>query len=159
MTTSSRQDSPTLFDLECAKKQLLVELNDSNSQSNLVADKTNEINENSLNENINTSDTKIEIVSKSESLVTNNLDTSNNETPKNSPKPDSVNKKVKAVHIGTPILQSCSPFNKLPTSEKFSKDICDVINFENLPDATGKYERMTELLTKVRRKLSDLQKE
>lgn len=57
---------------------------------------------------------------------------------------------VKSVHLGTPILPSTSPYSKLPSSEKFSKDICDVINFENLPDSTGKYEQMSGVLQKVR---------
>lgn len=57
---------------------------------------------------------------------------------------------VKSVDLGTPILKSSSPYNKLPPSEKFSKNICDVLNFENLPDSTGKYEQMTEVLQRVR---------
>lgn len=57
---------------------------------------------------------------------------------------------VKSVHLGTPILTGTSPYNKLPSSEKFSKNICDVINFENLPDSTGKYEQMSGVLQKVR---------
>lgn len=63
---------------------------------------------------------------------------------------------VKSVHLGTPILPSTSPYSKLPSSEKFSKDICDVINFENLPDSTGKYEQMTGVLQKVRSTMARL---
>ncbi|XP_063973638.1 zinc finger CCHC domain-containing protein 8 homolog [Diachasmimorpha longicaudata] len=63
--------------------------------------------------------------------------------------------KIMSVELGTPILQSTSPFLKLPSSEKFSKNICDVINFENLPNSTGKYEKMAGLLQKVRVVLSD----
>lgn len=63
---------------------------------------------------------------------------------------------VKSIHLGTPILPSTSPYSKLPSSEKFSKDICDVINFENLPDSTGKYEQMSGVLQKVRSTLAKL---
>lgn len=63
---------------------------------------------------------------------------------------------VKSVYLGTPILPSTSPYNKLPSSKKFSKDISDVINFENLPDATGKYEQMSEVLQKVRSTMARL---
>lgn len=63
---------------------------------------------------------------------------------------------IKSVHFGTPVLTSTSPYNKLPSSEKFSKNICDVINFENLPDATGKYEQMTGVLQKVRNTMAKL---
>lgn len=66
---------------------------------------------------------------------------------------------VKSIDLGTPVLQSTSPYNKLPSSEKFSKNICDVINFENLPDSTGKYEQMTGVLQKVRSTLAKLQQE
>lgn len=63
------------------------------------------------------------------------------------------------VDLGTPVLQSLSPFNRLPSSEKFSKNICDVINFENLPDATGKYEQMSGLIQKVRTKMATIHKD
>lgn len=63
------------------------------------------------------------------------------------------------VQLGTPLLYSASPFKILPSAEKFSKDICDVINFENLPDATGKYDQMSELIQKVRRRVSEMNKE
>ncbi|XP_055629060.1 zinc finger CCHC domain-containing protein 8 homolog [Toxorhynchites rutilus septentrionalis] len=57
---------------------------------------------------------------------------------------------LKTMSLGTPILTAFSPFNKLPCGEAFSKGVSDVINFENLPNSTGKYERMKSLLTKVR---------
>ena len=100
--------------------------------------------------------------SKGEESDSNKIDV-NNVTPKSSSRIVSVVgsglKRPKAVHLGTPILHSCSPFKRLPTSEKFSKDICDVINFENLPDSTGKYDQMSELLHKVRRAVTEIQKE
>lgn len=64
---------------------------------------------------------------------------------------------VKSVEFGTPIIQSTSRFTKLPSSDKFSKNICDVINFENLPDSTGKYEKITGLLQKVRDTLANIE--
>lgn len=51
---------------------------------------------------------------------------------------------------GTPVLRSSSGHSRLPPPENFSKDICDVINFENLPESTGKFERMRGLLKKVK---------
>lgn len=66
---------------------------------------------------------------------------------------------VKSIDFGTPVLQSTSPYNKLPPSEKFSKNICNLINFENLPDSTGKYEQMTGVLQKVRHTLAKLHQE
>lgn len=55
---------------------------------------------------------------------------------------------------GTPILESCSPFSKLPKGDSWSVGVSDVINFENLPDSTGKYEQMKDVLTKVRKCLN-----
>ncbi|XP_055603498.1 zinc finger CCHC domain-containing protein 8 homolog [Uranotaenia lowii] len=57
---------------------------------------------------------------------------------------------LKTMSLGTPILTSFTPFNRLPCGEAFSKGVSDVINFENLPNSTGKYERMKSLLSKVR---------
>lgn len=57
---------------------------------------------------------------------------------------------LKKMSLGTPILTPFTPFNTLPCGEAFSKGVSDVINFENLPNSTGKYERMKSLLSKVR---------
>ncbi|XP_058831478.1 zinc finger CCHC domain-containing protein 8 homolog [Topomyia yanbarensis] len=61
---------------------------------------------------------------------------------------------LKKMSLGTPILTAFSPFNSLPCGEAFSKGVSDVINFENLPNSTGKYERMKSLLIKVRNVIS-----
>lgn len=66
--------------------------------------------------------------------------------------------KVTSVTLGTPVIVT-SPYLNLPSSEKFSKDICDVINFENLPDSTGKYEKMSGLIKKVRTFVTKLNSE
>ncbi|KAK3927489.1 Zinc finger CCHC domain-containing protein 8-like protein, partial [Frankliniella fusca] len=54
---------------------------------------------------------------------------------------------VTSVSLGTPVLVR-SEFTSLPSADKFAKNICDVINFENLPDSTGKYEKMSGLIKK-----------
>lgn len=51
---------------------------------------------------------------------------------------------------GTPLLKQVSPFSALPSSEKWSVGVSDVIDFENLPDSTGTYKRLSGLITKVR---------
>lgn len=73
--------------------------------------------------------------------------------------PESRVGKVKSVDMGTPLLQSVSPYQRLPSADKFSVNICDVINFENLPDSTGKYKKMSGLIRKVRVKLSKINDE
>lgn len=66
--------------------------------------------------------------------------------------------RVLTVTPGTPILRSRCRHSQLPPAENFSKDICDVINFENLPESTGKFEKMRDLLKKVKKVLG-LQRE
>ncbi|XP_014478667.1 PREDICTED: zinc finger CCHC domain-containing protein 8 homolog isoform X2 [Dinoponera quadriceps] len=127
-TTLSRANSPSLSELESMKKQLLVELEETSSQSNPDA---------SFKNNLNTTITSEDNIQLNRSpILRKSLNLNQSST--------------KSVDLGTPILQSTSPYNKLPSSEKFSKNICDVLNFENLPDSTGKYEQMTEVLHKVR---------
>ncbi|KAH8284895.1 hypothetical protein KR054_002543 [Drosophila jambulina] len=67
-------------------------------------------------------------------------------------------KKFKASFEGTPVLKF-SAFDKLPEGSNFKVGISDVINFENLPDSTGKYEQMKDLLKNVREKMVKLQSE
>ncbi|XP_063238930.1 zinc finger CCHC domain-containing protein 8 homolog isoform X2 [Bacillus rossius redtenbacheri] len=65
--------------------------------------------------------------------------------------------KVKNVNLGTPVLQSSSPFKRLPEPVKFSKDVSDVINFENLPESTGAYGKISGVIEKVRKVMSSEQ--
>lgn len=73
--------------------------------------------------------------------------------------PKSTLGKIKSVDLGTPILKSVSPYSTLPSSSSFSQNISDVINFENLPDSVGKYEKMSGILRKVRTAISQFQQE
>ncbi|XP_034946227.1 zinc finger CCHC domain-containing protein 8 homolog isoform X2 [Chelonus insularis] len=123
----------SLVELETRKKYLLQELNDSHSLLNPKLLKT-----------------------------TNNLiieKSSLDDTHLNSPidkKCDNIAKvgSVKSIELGTPLIERVSIYNKLPSSEKFSKNICDVINFENLPETTGKYEKMNDIIQKIRSTLT-----
>ncbi|XP_013180616.1 PREDICTED: zinc finger CCHC domain-containing protein 8 homolog [Papilio xuthus] len=64
---------------------------------------------------------------------------------------------VKSTFYGTPVLNVASPYVKLPSDDKFAKDICDVINFENLPNSTGKYKKICNLLKKVKSEVDRIQ--
>ncbi|CRK96198.1 CLUMA_CG009627, isoform A [Clunio marinus] len=57
---------------------------------------------------------------------------------------------VDATIYGCPVLPSFSGCNSLPDGEKFQEGVCDVINFENLSESTGKYEKMKTIIKKVR---------
>lgn len=144
---TNREDS-SLDALEIKKKELLAELNnDTNSDSLKVSPEESSVISNtpqSPKEDVNKLDTdKVETCSSNDSL---NM---------------SINERnvIKASCFGTPVLKSASPYSKLPKPDNFSLDVSPVINFENLPNSTGKYEQMTGVLQKVRTALKDLQKE
>ncbi|XP_059484325.1 zinc finger CCHC domain-containing protein 8 homolog [Neocloeon triangulifer] len=61
--------------------------------------------------------------------------------------------------LGTPVVESWTPFEKLPTAEKFSQGVSEHLNFENLPGATGKYEKMKGIINKVRKTMNCLNNE
>ncbi|CAK9809839.1 Zinc finger CCHC domain-containing protein 8 homolog [Anthophora plagiata] len=139
---SSRANSPSLSELENIKKRLLVELQESNSNSD-VSSKSNFSNS----------------VLKSENIPPLNTESTPEPNRTQQNEANTSCGSIKSVDIGTPVLQSTSPYSKLPSFDKFSKNICDVINFENLPDSTGKYKQMTGVLQKVRNTMAKLQQE
>ena len=61
---------------------------------------------------------------------------------------DSSHSKSVSKDYGTPILKG--PVELLPDSSKFSEGIEDHIPYENLPDATGTYDKIRDLISKVR---------
>ncbi|XP_050473260.1 zinc finger CCHC domain-containing protein 8 homolog isoform X2 [Bombus huntii] len=134
-----RANSPSLSELENMKKQLLVELQKSNSDISSKSNSSNSVSKSDMPPPSN------EITPELNRIRQNGINTSHGS--------------VKSIDFGTPVLQSTSPYNKLPPSEKFSKNICNLINFENLPDSTGKYEQMTGVLQKVRHTLAKLHQE
>ncbi|KAH9635343.1 hypothetical protein HF086_017909 [Spodoptera exigua] len=71
--------------------------------------------------------------------------------------PESKPGHVKGTLYGTPVMNIASSYVKLPTDDKFAKDICDVINFENLPNSTGKYKQISALLRKVKNEVDRIQ--
>lgn len=50
--------------------------------------------------------------------------------------------------FGTPIVKG--PIELLPDSSKFGDGIEDHIPYENLPDATGTYDKIRDLISRVR---------
>ncbi|KAL0122372.1 hypothetical protein PUN28_007238 [Cardiocondyla obscurior] len=153
-------NSLSLSELEKTKEVLLMEIEKTNSQSNshsmLIKNDSVSLSETSISSITATSSTygrspnedslKSDLPCNSNTSLTSDfnttLDTSDidkmpecNSTPLKSP--NSSRASVRSTYVGTPILSSTSPYSKLPSSEKFSKGICDVMNFENLPDSTA----------------------
>ncbi|XP_011181503.2 zinc finger CCHC domain-containing protein 8 homolog [Zeugodacus cucurbitae] len=141
--TSERTCSPTLDYLEERKQKLLAELKsglcdaDSFSSSATEESVTPEAsnNEAKVNEASTPANTN-EIVSAEPVTPTTNEMTKALDI-------------IKESHMGTPVLHF-SPYEKLPAGENFKVGVSDVINFENLPDSTGKYDQMKEVIKKVR---------
>lgn len=60
---------------------------------------------------------------------------------------------------GTPLLQSTSTYTELPAGSNWSVGVSEIIDFENLADSTGKFERMKDLIKKVRVSVKQLNDE
>lgn len=109
---SHRTNSPSLSDLENMKKRLLVEFQKSSPQLNTdVLSRNNDLDSSTKSDMPPPSN---EVTPESNRIRRNTLNSSRGS--------------VKSIDLGTPVLQSTSPYNKLPSSEKFSKNICDVID-------------------------------
>lgn len=112
---------------ECEKETDVKEIinidDNTDNKTNLIQNEENLVNQNE-------SDLKEESDTKTSSLKTGG--------------------RVKTTAYGTPVINVASPYLKLPSEDKFSKDICDVINFENLPNSTGKFKKISTLLKKVK---------
>lgn len=57
---------------------------------------------------------------------------------------------TKEIVLGTPVLNSVSPFSLLPNNDAWAVGVSDIIDFENLPDSTGKYMQMKSVIGKIR---------
>lgn len=122
--------------------------------------------ENSVNENIENSTKDVIVPATTETkpttieVVTQSVDApplppSDPSTSQDKPAEPTEDPSVTSTVLGTPLLKF-SPFESLPSGDKFALGICHHINFENLPDSTGKYEKMKTLLKKVRTQVTDL---
>ncbi|KAM3963070.1 LOW QUALITY PROTEIN: zinc finger CCHC domain-containing protein 8 homolog [Aphomia sociella] len=169
---SSGRGSPSLDDLEIKKRLLLQALEGSQDSADIIMlddtekeeinqtlDSTEDISK--IDDEINDS---ITVLDKQASSTPSKVDSSNckdsNLTDNDSEiskTPDSKAGHIKTTAYGTPIVNVASTYLKLPTDEKFAKDICDVINFENLPNSTGKYKQISNLLKKVKNEVDRIQ--
>lgn len=149
--------SPSLLELENEKEKLLQALENSVSMSNIISEEntTDERKKVVSSEDANNIELQEDKLIKVEECV--NLDMSTDEGISDSDKSFSNHTKIKRSTFGTPILKSKSPYSKLPVMDNFTKNVSPVVNFENLPNTTGKYEQMTEVLQKVRDKIKNFQ--
>merc|ERR1712228_433370 len=57
---------------------------------------------------------------------------------------------VSKTDAGTPIVELHSPFASLPKYANFGKDMTEHIVFDNLPNYTGTWEKMSGLIQRIR---------
>lgn len=135
---TARSPSPSLEDLKAQQEELLQEL-DVNASHNTTANESK-------------SPTDLDDTSETE-VGPSAAESGNNEQSRSAPSTP-----FKASYEGTPLLKF-SVYDRLPVGSNFKVGVSDVINFENLPDSTGKYEQMKDLLKNVREKMVKLQNE
>ncbi|XP_022120463.2 zinc finger CCHC domain-containing protein 8 isoform X2 [Pieris rapae] len=179
----SGRNSPSIDDLEAEKQQLLDAIKSAEIANDSGTD--TEMSKEVIVENISlsTADESVEIVEECILLESDNEDKASKQdisniiekpqtahaeettiepadevpTPSESSMPEVKTGKVKETLYGTPVLNIASPFMKLPSDDKFAKDICDIINFENLPNSVGKYKKICSLLKKVKSEVDRIQ--
>lgn len=137
-------ESPSLIELQRQKRallQALAESNDTNLDDSLLNDMMNKTIDNST-VNESTFDTQCSTPASS-----SRLSQVNDGTPLGN---------TKSVVCGTPLLKTASPYSKLPEGASWSAGVCDVIDFENLPDSIGTYDKLSGLIRKVRTVVSQI---
>ncbi|GJQ83370.1 hypothetical protein Trydic_g18152 [Trypoxylus dichotomus] len=166
--------SPSLIALERKKMELLAELGENNTNSSAADEKVDITETVSVGEEDNRSnklDDTFDLDSSAYIIIDESQPDglSQNDEPNDKEKDQDVVEIVedddevgtpktdllKKSTFGTPIVKGASPYSRLPDPANFSKDISPVINFENLPNATGKYEQMSCILQKIRRTLKN----
>lgn len=62
----------------------------------------------------------------------------------------------KGYKLGAIIPESCTPYNTLPSAEKWTVDVSDHIVFENLPDTLGTWQKMKGVMNLVKKRMVEL---
>lgn len=140
-----RSPSPNESDLKELRQKLLAE----------IADSSVFLDTSSVNTSLSTTAPAVEL--DHSQIDTTIIENSKNENRDNCAKDSESSVEIPRGHVdhsqtvlGCPILPSFTPYNTLPSGEAFQEGVCDVIAFENLAESTGKYERMKQLIKKVR---------
>lgn len=132
----------TLTDLEKQKEELLQALANANENTNsnsngspVVTADANPVETNAVDE-----ECALDVTATNETNEYSQVD---------SPSTPHVGRSREIV-VGTPLLKTVSPFASLPSDDKWGAGVSGVIDFENLPDATGTYKRLRGLISTVR---------
>lgn len=145
LSNESAPKSPDVDSLRQTRQALLSEI----AESSVFLDTA------SINTSVNITTANSSLASLNHSQLNETIiENSENENRDNSVK-ETAPQEVRTGYVdttvlGCPVLPSFTPFSTLPDGEKFQEGVCDVIAFENLAESTGKYEKMKELINKVR---------
>ncbi|XP_047498063.1 zinc finger CCHC domain-containing protein 8 homolog isoform X4 [Penaeus chinensis] len=165
----SEDSQASLGDLEEKRLKILRELEDAASQGGTDEQKMKkEVRPAPAKDRSSKTDVRNEVAETSEESRTSNKmssDPSESENSVSSDTLESASKKMKQYHrshskgfkLGAAIPDSCTPFKTLPGAELWKVDVSDHINFDNLPDALGTWEKMKGLMTTVRKRVRELQ--
>ncbi|KAL7641863.1 UNVERIFIED_CONTAM: hypothetical protein RMT77_007737 [Armadillidium vulgare] len=102
-------------------------------------------------ESISKSEEEITLKRKIDSEVSDDSSSSSSITVKRQHKSSS-----KGFTLGVCIPESVTPFQKLPESTKWSVDVSDHILFDNLPDSTGTWQKMKDIVKGVQNEMQKL---
>lgn len=167
----SEDSQASLGDLEEKRLKILRELEDAASQGATDEQKSKkEENPTPTKDRSSKTDVKSEAAETSEESRTSNRmssDPSESENSLSSDTLESASKKMKQHHrshskgfkLGAAIPESCTPFTALPSADLWKVDVSDHINFDNLPDALGTWDKMKGLMNNIRKRVRELQAE
>lgn len=159
LDTSCDSNRLSLTELQRKQEELLKALADAehsdDPETNSSPASPDELQDQSIHENGNT--TRTTTTTTTTTLIVQDQDL--NETAmtdiQNMPQPSCSTPTTPQGHSksalsGTPLIKHISPFSRLPCGDKWSAGVTDVIDFENLPDATGTYQKLGDVLRRVR---------
>jgi zinc finger CCHC domain-containing protein 8 len=152
LSNDSRSPSPNESELKEQRQALLAEI----AESSVFFDTS------SINSSIDITNATTINHSQLESTIIENSENENRDNVAKDTATTIIDERaghVDSTIFGCPVLPSFSGHSILPDGEKFQEGVCDVINFENLAESTGAYERMKNLIKKVRVFQSEHQKE
>ncbi|GFU39100.1 zinc finger CCHC domain-containing protein 8 [Nephila pilipes] len=152
-------DDPSLKELEEMKKRLVMELGIVSGNSSPAVQDESQTNASDAEDSNPVSESR-DAFRDSSNDVSSFSDCSFNSSPaeiressNGLKRSDSKCSKSKHMTLGAPSLSRHSSFNKLPNYDKFSKNVASHMNFENLPNSTGTYEKMRKVIKKVKEKI------
>lgn len=157
----------SLNELKRKQEEILKALEDALSDSNSspqspeqngeqkTVEITNETNASTLTE-LNTEETVNDVSIAETTIKTDEINEVSTEQTETVPNTPTITGRSRESVFGTPLIKQVSPFSKLPVGDKWAVGVTDVIDFENLPEATGTYQKLNGVIQKIRTKIKEI---